>query len=260
MTVELSWPRPGVALIEIADPETRNALTAETVAGLETVLAAYDDDPAGKAAVLTGRGPVFCSGGNTKAMGSARPKPLARKEAMWRGLQALLRGLHALDKPLIAAVNGPAVGAGADLALHCDIRYVAETAYLRTGYIDLGLVPGAGAAWLLPRLVGTSRALELLWTGRRVDAAEALELGLASRVVPVDELLDASLDLAATIATKPAHVVRLVKRMVRDGASMPIGAALDLASSHFAVLQETEDHAEGVAALRERRDPRFQDR
>ena len=170
-----------------------------------------------------------------------------------------MRQVDALDKPLLAAVGGPAVGAGADLALHADIRLMARTAYLRESYVDLGVVPGAGGAFVLPRLVGTSKALELLWTGRKIGAEEALELGLAARAVEADELIPAAMELAGSIAAKPLQVLQMLKRMVRASSSMPLGVALDLASSNFAVLQETSDHAEGIRALRERRSPDFHD-
>jgi 2-(1,2-epoxy-1,2-dihydrophenyl)acetyl-CoA isomerase len=258
--VGTSMAERGVVLIELADPATRNALTSDLVADLRAAFADFAMDTAQRVAILTGQGETFSSGGNTKAMGSARPQPLQRKEQMWSGIQALIRDLESSDKPVLAAINGPAIGAGADLAWHADIRFMAEEAWLRAGYVDLAVVPGAGAAWTLPRLVGTSMALELLWTGRRVEATEALAFGLVSRVVPRIRLLEECVDLAAAIAAKPQPAVRLVKRMVRQGSTGSLAAALDLASSHFAVLQESEDHAEALEALSERRPPSFQDR
>lgn len=258
--VIVSVPRAGVVLWELHDADTRNALTPEVVADLRAAVETFEREPLQRVAVLTGRGTVFCSGGNTKAMGAARPRPLERKQAMWSNIQRLIRDMAALDKPVIAAVNGPAVGAGADLALHADIRLMADDAWLRLSYVDLGVVPGGGAAWTLPRLLGTSRALELLWTGRKIDAGEAAESGLVSRVTASADLLPTTFNLAEEIASKPMASIQLIKRMVRQAADSSLPAALDLASSHFAVLQETDDHAEAIEAIRERRPPRFRDR
>jgi enoyl-CoA hydratase/carnithine racemase len=258
-TVLVERPRPGVMLIQLDDHATRNALTPSTVGTLRATLADADADPAVKVVVLTGRGSVFCSGGNTKGMGQARPRPLERKRAMWSNVQRMFQEIHRLDMPLLVAINGPAVGAGVDLALHADIRLMAETATLRASYVDLGVVPGGGGAHVLPRIVGTARALEILWTGRTVAATEAERLGIVSHVVPDGALLEAALDLAGTIASKPLQSLQLIKRMVHQSHDVPLDAALDAASSHFAMLQETDDHAEGIAALAQRRAPTFED-
>ncbi len=257
--LHLTRPRPGVLLLELDDPETKNALTAEMVTELRAAFASAATDPEAKVIVLTGRGRVFSSGGNTKTMGDARPRPLERKRYMWTHVQRLFREIHLVDAPLLVAINGTAVGAGVDLALHGDLRLMAAEASLRAGYIDLGVVPGGGGAHLLPRIVGQAKALEILWTGRSVDAAEAERIGIVSRVVAADTLLDTTLELAALIATKPAQSLQLIKRMVDQSFDVPLSAALDAASSHFAVLQETDDHAEGVDALRARRTPTFRD-
>lgn len=254
-----SAPVPGIRLITLDDASTRNALTSETVDLLLRSIREAEEEGAVKVVVLTGAGSTFSSGGNTRGMGQARPRPLARKESLWRQNQRLVRELHAMDKPIVAAINGPAIGAGADLALHADIRLIADDAYLRWSYINLAVIPGAGGAWVLPKLVGSSRALELLWSGRRIEAEEAVSLGIAQRSVPAAQLMNAAYDLAGSFADKPLQALRLIKRMVQQSASVPLDAALDAASSHFAVLQETDDHAEAVAAMREKREPRFSD-
>jgi 2-(1,2-epoxy-1,2-dihydrophenyl)acetyl-CoA isomerase len=256
--VSISAPDGGIQVVSLDDAPTRNALTTEVVTGLRTALAAAESDDGVKVVVITGTGNVFCSGGNTRAMGGERPTPLVRKQTLWGANQRLMRELHQMDKPVIAAINGPAIGAGADLALHADIRFIAETAYMSWTYINLGVVPGAGGAWALPRMVGEAMALELLGTGRRVEAIEAERLGIA-RVAPDARLLDTARDLAASLADKPLQALQLVKRMVRQSPSSTLDAALDAASSHFAVLQETDDHAEAIAALREKREPDFTD-
>lgn len=254
--VRASDPRPGIRVIALDDAPTRNALTADVLAGLQAEFAYAGDDDAVKVIVLTGTGEIFCSGGDTRGMGGQRPPPLARKQSLWRSNQRLMRQIRATDKPIIAAINGPAIGAGADLALHADIRLIAEGAYLQWSYVRLGVVPGAGGAWALPRLVGSSVALDLLWSGRRVDAGEATNLGIA-RSVAADRLGEAAVDLAESFADQPTHALQLIKRMVQQSADIPFDAALDAASSHFAVLQETDDHQEAVLALREKRAPRF---
>lgn len=258
-TVITADPHPGIRLITLDDEPTRNALTSESVdLLLEAVRDAQEDD-AVKALVLTGAASTFCSGGNTRGMGQTRPRPLDRKQRLWRQNQRLVRELHATDKPIIAAINGPAIGAGADLALHADIRLIGDGAYLRWSYINLGVIPGAGGAWILPKIVGSSRALELLWSGRPVEATEAVALGVAMRSVAQTRLLDTAYELAGSFVNKPLQALRLIKRMVQQSASASLEAALDAASSHFALLQETDDHAEAVAAMREKREPSFSD-
>ena len=260
MSVVRRSPAPGVVVLTLDDPATRNALTTRMVDQLHRELDRRSRDAECRVVILTGSSSVFSSGGDTRRMGSSRLPPAERKEAMWSGIQSLVRKIDTFEKPLIAAVNGPAVGAGLDLALHCDLRLMADDTYIRAGYIDLAVVPGAGAAYILPRMIGTSRSLELLWTGRRIHSTEAHELGLIQAAVPPAELMERAVTLASTIADKPAHAVRLIKRLVRQPPSVPLATALDLASSHFSLLQETEEHAEGVSAARARRTPRFHKR
>jgi enoyl-CoA hydratase/carnithine racemase len=164
------------------------------------------------------------------------------------------------DKPTIAAVNGAAVGAGMDMALMCDMRVAARSARFSEGYINVGLVPGDGGCYDLPRLVGMGRALELLLTGDFVDAVEAERIGLVNRVVEDEALLDETNALARKLAAASPIALRMIKRATYQSARVDLRTALDLVSSHFGVVSTTDDHAEAMAATRERRAPEFKDR
>ena len=165
-----------------------------------------------------------------------------------------------MDKPVIAAINGVAVGAGLDMALMADIRTMADTAKVSEGYVKVGLVPGDGGAYFLPRLVGEAKALELLWTGNFINAEEALKCGLVNQVYPQEEFMEKTLELAKQIANGPQVAIRMTKRAVKQSLKMDLESSLDLISSHFAIIKETEDHKEGVAAFTEKRKPKFQGR
>ncbi|HEY2794290.1 MAG TPA: enoyl-CoA hydratase-related protein [Micromonosporaceae bacterium] len=256
MTIRIDVPIDGVAVVTLDDEANRNALTAETLAGLQHTLLDLASDSGVRVVVLTGHGRVFSAGGDTRRMGGARPSPLEKKDYLEGGVGRLAEILHTYDKPLICAVNGPAVGAGMDLALWCDFRIGVASSYLRGGYIDLGLPPGFGAAWLLRQLVGPTLALDILLTGRKVTADEALATGLYSQVVPEQsDLLPAVLERAAILSAKPAAALRLTKRLVRQARYVAPSESLDAASSHFGLLQETAEHAAAVAALGQRSRP-----
>lgn len=185
-------------------------------------------------------------------MGAARLNPVERKAYLERGVGRLADVMFNCDKLLIAALNGPAIGAGMDLALWCDFRFAVSSAYLRSGYIDLALPPGFGAAWLLRQLVGPTRTLDILLSGRKVSAAEALSLGLFEAVLDgPEEMMAAVLERAAVVAAKSEAAVRLTKRLVRQARYLHPADILDLASSHLGVLQESPDHAARVRALKE---------
>lgn len=247
----------GILTLTIDVPEKRNALTADVLRHLRECLIEFQYDDALGVAVLTGSGKVFCSGGDTRRMGEGRSSPLERRLYLERGVQRLSRAFQEVDKPLVAAINGPAVGAGMDLALACDLRIASSAAYFKAGYSDVGVVPGFGAAWHLPRLVGESRALEILWSGRKVTALEALDLGLLLEIVPPEALAARANEMAESLAGRPLQAVRMTKRLVRQAGGGDLNVSLDMAASHFAVLQETDDHVEGIRALKESRPPRF---
>jgi enoyl-CoA hydratase/carnithine racemase len=165
--------------------------------------------------------------------------------------------MYACDVPVVAAVNGPAVGAGCDLACMCDVRIAATTATFAESFVQLGLVPGDGGAWLLQRLVGPARAAEMTLTGDTVDAATALEWGLVSRVVDPEDLLETAQGIAARIAANPPQAVRLAKNLLREAAHQSLDSALELSAAYQAVAQRTRDHDEALAGRLERRPATF---
>jgi enoyl-CoA hydratase/carnithine racemase len=245
-------------------PETRNALTGNSAAEeFVQAAAALQADSSVRAVVLTGAGPVFSSGGNVKDMQRfAEPErhgitAETIREEYRRGIQRIPKALQALDVPLIAAVNGPAIGAGLDLACMCDIRIAGERATFAESFVKVGIVPGDGGAWLLPRAVGMSKACEMAFTGEALNAAEALACGLVSRVVPDADLMAAALGLAGRIAANPGGVLRLTKRLLREGERASLEALLELSAAYQAIAHLAPDHHEAVRAFIEKRAPRF---
>jgi 2-(1,2-epoxy-1,2-dihydrophenyl)acetyl-CoA isomerase len=248
--------KDGIATITLNRPEKLNAFTPEM---LDDWLAAYQecrDSDAVKVAVLTGAGRGFCSGGDTSRMGdSEEPTPLATKSQLWDRIERIPLTLAEMDKPIIAAVNGVATGAGMDMALMCDFRIAAESARFAESYVKVGLVPGAGGAYFLPRVVGRAKAMELLFTGDFVNAQEALEIGLVNYVVPDDKLMEKTYEIAGRIAGNAPLSVRLIKRALTQGMNIDLRTHLDQISSHIAVVRSTEDHVEAIKAYREKRTP-----
>jgi enoyl-CoA hydratase/carnithine racemase len=162
-----------------------------------------------------------------------------------------------MDKPVIAMVNGVAVGAGMGMSLMCDLRIASDAARFSTGYVRVGLVPGDGDTYFLPRLIGTARALELLWTADFIEAPQALELGIVNRVVPAAKLAEETYALARRIADGPQIPIRMIKRLVYQSMRLDLRTHLDLVSSHMAVVRDTQDHKEGVQAFKDKRAPKF---
>jgi enoyl-CoA hydratase/carnithine racemase len=249
-----------VATITLNRPEKLNAFTGAMIDAWAEALAAAQQDDGVHVVVLTGAGRAFCAGGDVVRMGEGVPSALDLKNELWERIHRIPRALEAMDKPVVAMVNGPAVGAGMGMSLMCDVRIASEEARFSTGYVRVGLVPGDGDTYFLPRLIGTARALELFWTGEMIDAAEALRLGIVNRVVPAPELREATYALARRIVEGPQIAIRLMKRLVYQSMRLDLRTHLDLVSSHMAIVRQTADHAEGVAAFKERRPPRFQGR
>ncbi|MCB4790098.1 MULTISPECIES: crotonase/enoyl-CoA hydratase family protein [unclassified Delftia] len=243
-------------------PETRNALTGNTAA--EEFVQVCDEirrDASVKAVILTGAGPIFSSGGNVKDMQrffDDALTPDAIREEYRQGIQRIPRALNQLDVPVICAVNGPAIGAGLDLTCMCDIRIASETATFAESFVRVGIVPGDGGAWLLPRAVGRAKAAEMAFTGEAIDAQEALACGLVSRVVPADQLLPTARALADKIAANPGAVMRMTKRLLREGEHSTLESLLELSAGYQALAHKTADHREAVMAFVEKRKPRFQ--
>ena len=212
--------------------------------------------------VLTGTGRGFCSGGDVRRMGERHREgesAFERKTAVHERIHRIPRLLEDLDKPYIVAINGIATGAGLDMALMGDIRFAAASARMAETYIRVGLIAGDGGTWFLPRLVGMAKALELLWTGEFVDAAEAdahrpRQQGSAGRRAHAH-----TYDFARKLAAQPSLTLRLMKRAVYQGMRMDLRGALDMVSSHLGVISTTNDHREAVAAFNEKRAPKFTD-
>ncbi|MEE8395015.1 MAG: enoyl-CoA hydratase-related protein [bacterium] len=248
----------GIATITLNRPEKLNAFTSEMLAAWTDAYRQCRDRDDIRVAILTGAGRGFCSGGDVSRMGDAeKVTPLWMKNDLWSTIQTLALTAAEVDKPLICAVNGAATGAGMDVTLMCDLRIAAESARFAESYVKLGLVPGGGGCWFLPRLIGPTKAAELLLTGDFVDAREALRIGLVSEVVPDAQLMEKAHQLAGRIARNPLHSIRLIKRAMQQGRNIDLRTHLDQVSSHIAVARATEDHAEAVAAFREKREPVF---
>ncbi|WP_454707767.1 crotonase/enoyl-CoA hydratase family protein [Delftia acidovorans] len=243
-------------------PETRNALTGNTA--VEEFVQVCDEirrDASVKAVILTGAGPIFSSGGNVKDMQrffDDALTPDAIREEYRQGIQRIPRALTQLDVPVICAINGPAIGAGLDLTCMCDIRIASETATFAESFVRVGIVPGDGGAWLLPRAVGRAKAAEMAFTGEAIDAQQALACGLVSRVVPADQLLATARALADKIAANPGAVMRMTKRLLREGEHSTLESLLELSAGYQALAHKTADHREAVMAFVEKRKPRFQ--
>jgi enoyl-CoA hydratase/carnithine racemase len=246
-----------IATLTLNRPERLNAFTGPMIDRWAWALTEAQRDPDVSVVVVTGAGPAFCAGGDVARMGQGEPTPLDHKNMLWEHIHRVPKALDAMDKPVIAMVNGVAVGAGMGMALMCDVRIASTAARFSTGYVRVGLVPGDGDTYFLPRLIGTARALELLWTADFVEAAEAERLGIVNRVVVPERLAEEVYALARRIADGPQVPIRMIKRLVYQSLRLDLRTHLDLVSSHMAVVRPTEDHKEGVRAFKEKRPPRF---
>lgn len=251
-----------IATVVIDRPEIRNAISDGPV--IDAIVDAFtllDSDPKVRVAILTGAGNVFSSGGNLKQMGRhgglSDPSPALTRRNYKSGIQRLPLMFETLELPVVAAVNGPAIGAGCDLACMCDIRIAGESACFAESFVKVGLIPGDGGAWLLPRIVGFSKACEMALTGETVSAEEALKIGLVSRVVADTELADEARKLAHSIAANPRHAVRMTKRLLRQASVSRLEEALELSAALQALAHTTQDHVEAVDAMLEKRPPSF---
>lgn len=252
----------GVVILTLNRPDMRNPISdREMIDALLVALERLETDPTARVAILTGAGSAFSSGGNVKEMkpgGSLNAgTPIATRRVYKRGIQKLPLAFAALEVPVIAAINGPAIGAGCDLACMCDLRIAGENARFAESFVKLGLIAGDGGSWLLPRIVGWSKAAEMALTGDLVDAREALACGLVSQVVPDAELPDAARALAHRIAANPPHAVRMTKRLLWESRRTDLASLLELASAMQAAAHMTADHAEAVDAFLEKRSPHF---
>jgi len=248
----------GVATVTLERPDVRNVISDHPLVDeLPRVCAALSADPSVRVVILTGRGKAFSAGGNVRLMheqaGMFAGSPEEIAEAYRQGIQRLIRAVVAVEVPIIAAVNGPAIGAGFDLALACDLRIAARSASFGETFVNLGLIPGDGGSWLLPRAVGLQRASELALTGRVVGADEALALGIVLSLHEDDGLMEAARSLARAIAAKPTTAVRYTKRLLAHAQATTFDHILDEAAVLQATLHGTDEHRAAVAAFVERR-------
>jgi len=233
----------GIARIVLDRPGRMNAFTFEMIDAWAAALQRCRTDDDVKVVIVTGAGSAFCSGGDIVEMGERlEHTPEQRKNELFQRIQRIPLALEDLDKPVIAAVNGAATGAGMDLALMCDLRYAARSARFAETYVKVGLVPGAGGAHFLPRLVGVSKALELFLTGDFIDADEALRIGIVNKVFPDASLADEVDKIARRMTDAPTLTLRMTKRAIYQGMRNDLRANLDLISSHYAIITSTSGH------------------
>jgi enoyl-CoA hydratase/carnithine racemase len=241
----------GVALVTLDSPATRNALlSAREYGAIADACSRIASDRAIRVAVLTGAGPAFCAGGNVKEM-AERARAMAHEAVEDRyaykdGIHRIARALLDLEVPCIAAVNGPAIGAGLDLACMCDIRIAGASARFAESFVRLGIIPGDGGAWLLQRIVGFAHAAEMTFTGETIDAERALAIGLVSRVVADGELAAEALSLARRIADNPGHALRMAKRLMREAQTVSFDTVLEMSAAFQALAHATGDHGERI--------------
>ncbi|HNA49792.1 MAG TPA: crotonase/enoyl-CoA hydratase family protein [Mycobacterium sp.] len=238
-------------------PEVGNAITdTGLIAAVEAAVDAANSDTTVRAAILTGEGKIFSAGGNVKEMadrdGMFGLDPIEQRHAYVAGIQRIPRALARLEVPLIAAVNGPAIGAGCDLAMMCDIRVASERASFAESFVQIGLVPGDGGTWFLQRAIGYERAAEMTLTGDRIDAETALAWGMVSRVVPHDELLSTATDLAERITKNPPHALRMAKRLLQESRTGILESTLGMAAAMQPLAHHDAEHQQRIAKWRTR--------
>ncbi|MEP7348632.1 MAG: crotonase/enoyl-CoA hydratase family protein [Sphingorhabdus sp.] len=252
-----------VAILRLNRPDSLNAVaTHEDCSDLVSAVEAVNDNREISAVILTGNGRAFSAGGNLKAMKERNgigplDQPDSTRSNYRRGVQRITRAMMDVEVPMIAAINGHAIGLGCDLACLCDIRIAAESAKFAASFIKVGIVPGDGGAWSLSRIVGYATAAELFFTGDRFDAMRAKEIGLIGKIVPDEMLMDEALLLASRITCNPPRALRLTKRLLREAQTARMSEILELSAAFQALAHETPDHAEAVNAFLEKRSPTF---
>ncbi|MBI3965373.1 MAG: enoyl-CoA hydratase [Chloroflexi bacterium] len=273
MTIEIAFPAgqarlelddllyekaDGIATITLNRPHRMNALTPAMMANALEALDDAANDESVRVVVLTGAGRTFCGGADLSALrGNSEASVVERLKADVTVPPSLVRAIRALDKPVIGAINGAAVGGGCDLALVCDLRIVSEDAKFGEVYAKIGLVPGAGAAYLLPRLVGLAKACELILTGDVIDARTAERIGLANQLVSREEFPGAVQTMARKLADGPPIALSLAKQLIYRSLSGDFDDSLALSRVYTAMTLTTQDHQEGLKAFKEKRPPEF---
>ena len=251
-----------VVTLTINRPEARNPLGEEGDGPLFAEAASrINEDREVRCVILTGAGKAFSAGGNLKAMrersGSFAGAAVHIRERYRNGIHRLVKALWNIEVPMIAAVNGPAIGLGNDVACLADMRIAADKAIFGATFLKVGLVPGDGGAWILPRTIGPARAAELFFTGDTIDAQTALDWGLVSRVVPGEALMDEAQALAARICRQPPDVLRMTKKLMREGQAVSFDTIMEMSAAMQSIAHLTADHAEAVNAFFEKREARF---
>jgi enoyl-CoA hydratase/carnithine racemase len=247
-----------VATLTLNRPESRNPLGADGDGELfQEAARKINNDRTVRCLILTGAGKAFSAGGDVKAMrdkaGAFAGPGVAIRERYRNGIHQIVRAVWGIEVPVIAAVNGPAIGLGNDVACLADLRIAADSAIFGATFLKIGLVPGDGGAWLLPRVIGHARAAELLYGGGTIDAATALNWGLVSRVVPAAQLMEAAGALASQICQQPPDVLRMTKKMMREGQGVSFDTILEMSAAFQALAHHTDDHAEALDAFFEKR-------
>jgi enoyl-CoA hydratase/carnithine racemase len=255
----------GIAHLVLARDDVRNAFSDN--AFTDEIVDAIDQAQLSSEArvlVLSAEGSAFSAGGNIKDMRDKKKifagGPAAVRRGYIEGIQRVPKALHALDIPSIAAVQGPAIGAGCDLALYCDLVIASTKARFGETFINVGIIPGDGGAWILPRKVGMQRAAELIFTGRIVDGVEAAEIGMALECTEPEALMPRVMELAGQIASRPPLTARMLKTLLRQTLSSGLHDFLDNCAALQAICHTTEDHMEAVSALIDKREPEFKGR
>lgn len=256
---------PGTATITLNRPQQRNALSGDMLRALAEAVENVASDDSVRAVVLTGAGGAFCSGADTDELaGGTKQGPHTPgeggAEALRRGFELprrIILGLFNMEKPVIAAIHGPAVGAGLDLACACDIRLASPEARFSAAYVRVGLFPGYGGVWFYPRLFGMAKAAEMVFTGHFLSAEEALDAGFLNRIVPAAELLSGAQSFAAHLAAGPPIAIRLAKTMMRRSLGVDLETSLHMSAAAESITLSSADHLEGMQAAREKREPRY---
>ena len=256
----------GIATITLNRPERMNAFTGQMINEWYAALLDAHEDRDTKVVIVTGSGRGFCAGADVGGKGplgglqDQKRTPAENRNFLRDGVQRIPRLVALMEKPYIAAVNGAAVGAGMDMASMCDMRFAAESARFGMTYVRMGIIPGDGGAYYLPRIVGLANALDLIWTGRIFGAEEALAIGYVSAVVPDGDLMEHTRGYASKLMSGPAVAIQLAKRLVYRSLLTDVDGALDLASQAMYIAQSTEDAVEGPRSFAEKRDPQFKGR
>ncbi len=262
MSLLTTEKRGHVAILTLNRPDAMNALGMPGDGDqIQAVCEEINGDQDVRCVVLTGAGRAFSAGGDVKAMkareGAFGGSGVMIRDGYRRNIHRVVKSIYGLEVPSIAAINGPAIGLGMDVACMTDIRIAADTARMGVTFLKLGLIPGDGGAWLLPRTIGMSRAAEMLFTGDVIDAATAASWGLVSRVVPAADLMDAAIALAEKIALQPPHALRMAKSLLKQGQTASYETLMEMSAAAQAIAHLTEDHMEGVDAILEKRSPVF---